>query len=84
MDYKILTLSVIITLILTFIGYVVWLWTNRAMIWRHTIIYPVCKWYDFWIGFYYDQSKNILYFFPIPMMGIAFNFGKRKQSLEVK
>ena len=37
----------------------------------------IFRWYDFWIGFFYDIKKNILYFFPIPMLGIQFEFFKR-------
>lgn len=29
-------------------------------------IYVSFKWYDFWIGFYYDVAGKILYFCPIP------------------
>uniref|UniRef100_A0A6M3J1Y8 Uncharacterized protein n=1 Tax=viral metagenome TaxID=1070528 RepID=A0A6M3J1Y8_9ZZZZ len=43
----------------------------------HVLIYPIFRWYDFWIGFFYDKSKNILYFFPIPMFGLVVNFGRR-------
>lgn len=25
-------------------------------------------WYDFWVGFYYDRKKHILYICPIPML----------------
>ena len=28
-------------------------------------------WYDFWVGFYYDQKRKILYFCPLPMLVIA-------------
>lgn len=32
------------------------------------------KWYDIWIGFFWDAKKKWLYFFPIPMCGIIFKF----------
>jgi hypothetical protein len=35
-------------------------------------------WYDFWVGFFYDKRKKILYFFPIPMLGIMFTFPDKK------
>jgi hypothetical protein len=34
----------------------------------------IFKWYDFWIGLFYDQKKKYLYFFPIPMLGVVLKF----------
>lgn len=34
-------------------------------------------WYDFWIGLFYDKSKNRLYIFPIPMFGFMVQFKKK-------
>jgi hypothetical protein len=28
------------------------------------------RWYDIWIGFYYDKDLRIIYFCPIPMFGV--------------
>ncbi len=30
------------------------------------------RWYDFWIGFYYDTKKKILYVCPLPMIVLEF------------
>ena len=29
---------------------------------------PTFKWYDFWIGIYYDKEIDRLYICPIPMI----------------
>ena len=34
----------------------------------------IFKWYDLWVGFFWDKKKRWLYFFPIPMCGIIFKF----------
>lgn len=28
------------------------------------------KWYDLWIGIFYDKKKNWIYFLPLPTIGI--------------
>ncbi|MCX6742021.1 MAG: hypothetical protein NTX24_02490 [Candidatus Pacearchaeota archaeon] len=30
------------------------------------------KWYDLWVGFYYDKQDEALYFCPFPTIGIKF------------
>jgi len=30
-------------------------------------------WFDFWVGFYYDRRKDILYVCPIPTIVLAFS-----------
>lgn len=33
-------------------------------------ITPFFKWFDFWVGLYYDQKNRTLYICPIPMFGV--------------
>ena len=35
------------------------------------------RWFDLWVGFYWDRGQRTLYFCPIPMLVIAFDFGTR-------
>ncbi len=38
----------------------------------------IFAWYDFWIGFFFDRERKKLYFFPIPMFGISFEFRRKR------
>lgn len=42
----------------------------------------VFAWYDFWVGLYYDRKNRRLYFFPIPMIGIMYQFGNKNGHLQ--
>jgi len=35
----------------------------------------VFAWYDIWIGVFIDKNKKLIYFFPIPMIGLRFKYG---------
>jgi hypothetical protein len=48
------------------------------------VIRPVCAWYDFWVGIYWDRKQHQLYFLPVPCFGIVVSFGKRAASGEPK
>lgn len=34
----------------------------------------IFKWFDFWVGLFYDTKKKDLYIFPIPMFGFLISF----------
>jgi len=35
---------------------------------------PFFRWYDLWVGFYFDEKNKSLYFCPLPMLGLKFSF----------
>lgn len=41
-------------------------------------IRPVLAWYDFWIGVFWDRKKRIVYILPLPMMGVAISFQRKR------
>lgn len=34
----------------------------------------IFAWYDFWVGWFWDQKKRWLYVLPIPCVGLVFKF----------
>lgn len=37
-------------------------------------ITPFFRWYDLWIGAYWDRKARSLYILPMPMFGIRLDF----------
>ena len=37
----------------------------------------IFRWYDFWIGAYWDHPRSVLYVFPIPMLGMRIELRPR-------
>lgn len=37
----------------------------------------IVKWYDMWIGMFWDSKNKWLYILPIPCMGIILKFSKK-------
>lgn len=35
----------------------------------------IFAWYDIWIGIFIDRKQKLIYFFPLPMLGIRFKYG---------
>jgi hypothetical protein len=35
---------------------------------------PIFAWYDLWVGAFWDRAKCRLYVFPVPCIGLVFDF----------
>jgi hypothetical protein len=40
----------------------------------------IFKWYDIWIGFFYDKKKKWIYFLPLPMIGVIIKLPERQNK----
>ena len=40
-------------------------------------IRPFFAWYDLWIGFYIQREPPVIYFCPLPMMGLKVELKRR-------
>ncbi len=47
------------------------------MIYGYARVSLIFRWFDFWIGFYWDRKRRHLYFFPVPMVGLLVRFSFR-------
>lgn len=41
----------------------------------------VCKYYDMWVGAFWDSKKKWLYILPIPCIGIVIKFKPNKEDI---
>lgn len=41
------------------------------------------KWYDFWIGLFYDRKKKWVYILPVPMIGIIVKLSNSLEQTDV-
>ncbi len=37
-------------------------------------IKPFFRWYDLWVGAYWDRKDRVLYVCPLPMLGVRISF----------
>lgn len=71
-------LFTVLALVLAFVIFVSMI---AAVEWVKTMkVNLVFAWYDFWVGFFWDSKKRILYFFPLPMIGVVFTFPPKKEK----
>lgn len=40
------------------------------------------KWFDFWVGAFWDSPKRRLYLFPVPMLGVMLQFKQKPERQE--
>ena len=40
-------------------------------------IKPIFRWFDFWVGLFWDAPRSILYVFPVPTLGFKVEFRPR-------
>ncbi len=45
------------------------IWKFHIQIYRGVRVVPMFAWFDFWVGFFFDQKAVTTYIFPIPMIG---------------
>jgi hypothetical protein len=43
-------------------------------------IKPFFRWYDLWIGMYWDRYARVLYVCPLPMLGIAISLMPKRNA----
>lgn len=37
-------------------------------------IQPIFRWYDAWVGLFWERKTHTLYFFPFPFLGLKMEF----------
>jgi len=47
-------------------------------------IKPLFAWYDLWTGFFWDQKKKVLYWLPLPMLGLKFSLRKKERMHRIE
>lgn len=45
---------------------------------EHVRVRPVFAWYDIWAGVFIDRTKRRVYWFPVPMLGVRFEWREKK------
>ncbi len=39
---------------------------------------PFFRWFDLWVGMYWDRAGRALYVCPLPTVGVKIEFGARR------